>query len=487
MREAGILLPISCLPSPYGIGTFGGAAYRFVDFLARAGQKNWQILPLGPTGFGDSPYQSFSSFGGNPYFIDLDLLVQQELLTREECLDSNLGGSSCRVDYYNQYLHRLPLLKLAAQRFAVSDLGFWAFCSTQDWWLEDYALFACIKTTCGEAPLQQWDKGLRLRCPQVLHDYRDSHHEDIVQRKVVQYLFFRQWQNLKDYANKRGVKIIGDLPIYVASDSAEVWSKPELFDLDPDLNPVCVAGCPPDAFSAQGQLWGNPLYNWEVHRAEDYCWWLRRLKFAGELYDTVRIDHFRGFESFYAIPAGDRTAVGGSWQKGPGEEFLATVKAALPSLNIIAEDLGFLTPEVHQLLTSSGFPGMKVLQFAFDGPGNSYLPHNHCRNAVVYTGTHDNPTTTDWIGTAPPDHLAFAREYLDVTGDNLTGAMIRAALGSVCDLAIIPLQDWLGLGAEARINTPSTVGSNWTWRLQPNALNDTLAADIHRLTRIYGR
>ncbi len=489
MRAAGVLLPVFSLPSPYGIGALGAAAHAFVEFLEAADQRYWQILPLGPTGYGDSPYQAFSSFAGNPYLIDLDALAAQGLLTREECDARDFGRDPGRVDYLRQYRSRQDLLRRAFARFPAQDGAFGAFAADQSWWLEDYALYTSLKSAQGDAAWDRWPEQYRLRDPAAMEAYAAVHEEDIRFHKFVQYLFYGQWRDLKRYANAHGIRIIGDIPIYAAPDSADVWADPRLFLLDERGRPTQVAGVPPDAFSADGQLWGNPLYNWEVHRQTGYGWWLRRLRLSAELYDMVRIDHFRGFESYYAIPAGDPTAAGGVWHRGPGMDFIGRVKAELPDFPILAENLGFLTPEVHRLLEDSGFPGMAVLQFAFGGGGDSeYLPHNHRRRMVVYTGTHDNTTSAHWPQAAPPEEAAFAREYLGLAPDgDFADGLVRAALASVCDLAVVPLQDYLGLGAQARINTPSTLGGNWTWRLTPGQATPELAARMARLVRIYGR
>ena len=489
MRSAGILMPVSALPSPSGIGTMGKGARAFVDFLARSGQKWWQILPVGPTSYGDSPYQSFSGFAGNPYFIDPEELEERGLLAREEWAGLDFGDHPGRVDYGKLYRNRFGMLKKACGRFDFGDWDYQGFCYRCGWWLDDYALFMAVKAAHGMVSLSEWEDCFRLREPAALEEFRKGHAGEIDFWKFVQYQFWRQWRDLKGYASAAGVGILGDLPIYVSADSAEVWAQPELFLLDGQLRPLEVAGCPPDAFAEGGQLWGNPLYRWERHRETGFGWWVSRMRAAAQAYDAVRIDHFRGFESFYAIPAGNKDARNGVWRKGPGMELISELGRQLPGLRIVAEDLGFLTPEVRQLLADSGFPGMKVLQFAFDSSGGSdYLPHRYERNSVVYTGTHDNTTAAGWEEEAPAADVAFAREYLGVgEAESLPEAMIRAALGSVCDLAVIPLQDYLGLGAGARCNTPSTLGGNWVWRAEESALTEELAERIRRLTWIYGR
>lgn len=489
MRTCGILLPVSSLPSDYGIGTLGKAAYDFVDFLTQAGQRYWQILPVGPTGYGDSPYQSFSAFAANPYYIDLTALQQQGLLCEAELKQAQFGQRADRVDYGALYAGRFSLLALAAARFDDTGAQFQAFCQEQAAWLSDYALFMAIKEENGMAALSGWPAPLRRREKAALEQAENRLAGRVRFWKVCQYLFFVQWHALKAYANGHGVQIIGDIPIYVSPDSSDLWASPELFQTDEDGAVSQVAGCPPDAFSADGQLWGNPLYDWPVHLADDCDWWVRRLRHAGQVYDVVRIDHFRGFESYWSIPAGDKTAAGGRWRLGPGLPFIETLKRRLPDLPIIAEDLGYQTDALRQLLAQSGFPGMKVLQFAFDSREESdYLPHNYGPNAVVYTGTHDNTTTADWQYSAPPADVAFAKRYLDITPDrDFTEAFLRAALSCVAETCIIPMQDWLGLGKEARMNTPSTLGGNWQWRLCAGSLSARLADRIRQLTRMYGR
>lgn len=488
MRASGILMPLSSLPGPWGIGTLGESAYKFVDFLAAAGQRYWQILPIGPTGYGDSPYQSFSAFAANPYLIDPGLLVEEGLLTEAEARAPHWGGDPCRVDYAALWAGRGKLLEQAVARLDPADEDFVIFCGAERDWLEDYALFMALKEAHGHASWQHWPRPLRLRDPAALAEAETRLAGRVFYWKAVQYLFFAQWARLKGTAAEKGVRIIGDIPIYVSPDSSDVWASPELFQLDAEGRPTEVAGCPPDAFAAAGQVWGNPLYDWAHHAETGYAWWLRRLGHAGRVYDVVRIDHFRGLESYFAIPAGQDTAAGGRWRKGPGMDFIRAVRAALPELAIIAEDLGYLTPEVRQLRRESGFAGMKVLQFAFDSrePGD-YLPHNYRRNSVVYTGTHDNIPTAAWQASADPADVAAARAYLAAAEEDLTPAFIRAALASVCDTAILPMQDWLGLGAEARMNTPSRLDGNWQWRMAPDALSGVLARRIRALTERYGR
>ena len=476
MRSSGILMPIFSLPSAYGIGTLGAEAYRFVDFLKKGGQSYWQILPLNPTNYGDSPYQSFSSYAGNPYFIDIELLINEGLLTRAEAASKDFGNDNFKIDYGKLYANRLPLLKTAFSRFKKSK-EYLSFCEENAYWLDSYAEFMALKTVnCFTA----WNEWEIAELPKI--NDADFH-------KFLQFKFFTQWQNLKAYANENGIKIIGDIPIYVALDSADVWSEKEQFLLK-DNKPTLVAGCPPDPFCEDGQLWGNPLYDWKKMEEDGYGWWKRRFGAALKIYDVIRIDHFRGFESFYAIPAADKTAKNGKWLKGPDIAFFKEMKRHFgEDLPIIAEDLGFLTPAVRKMLKSSGFPGMKVLQFAFDSrEENDYLPHNYDKNCVVYTGTHDNDTIMGWRETAPQADVRLAEKYLNCKHDEgFNFAMIRAALASVADLCIIMMPDLLGLGSFARINTPATLGNNWLWRIDGICINDWLAKIVKDLTEIYGR
>ena len=501
MRASGILLPISSIPSNYGIGCFSKEAYAFVDQLAEAGQKYWQILPLGPTGYGDSPYQSFSTFAGNPYFIDLEELIQRDLLTAAECAECDWGGSKSYVDYEKVYLSRFSLLRKAYRRFYQMDgkekelqlirEEMEAFEKEQGFWLADYCLYMAIKDSLEEISWNQWPEDLKTRKPEALAKAREELKEDISFYAFQQFWFYRQWNRLKKYANDRGIKIIGDLPIYVAFDGADAWANPDLFQFDEEATPAAVAGCPPDAFSATGQLWGNPLYNWEYHRKTGYNWWILRMTHCMKLYDKVRIDHFRGFDEYYAVPYGEKTAVHGKWMPGPGIELFRTLEEKIGRKRIIAEDLGFLTPSVIQLLKESGFPGMKVLQFAFDSREDSnYLPHTYTRNCVVYTGTHDNDTTKGWYHTAAGSTRQFAKEYMykpRLDEDTLAGDFIAMAMGSAADLCIVPMQDYLGLGSDARINTPSTLGGNWEWRMKPGETDEGTVREMERMTKIYGR
>ena len=492
-RKAGILLPITSLPSPYGIGTLGRAAFEFIDFLKEAGQSYWQILPTGPTGYGDSPYQSFSTFAGNPYFIDLEDLVQEELLEQKDCDEADLGSDPQYVDYEKQYKVRMPLLKKAYHSFigrnGESERDYKTFVKENAYWLEDYALFMAIKDDHDGKSYSEWDEDIRLRKKEALAAYKEKCSENYGFYCFLQYYFAKEWALLKTYANQNGIKIIGDIPIYVATDSADTWANPQLFQFDKMGRPTGVAGCPPDVFSKTGQLWGNPLYDWDYHKKTQYTWWTKRIKKCFELYDVVRIDHFRGFESYYAIPYGDPTAEFGTWKKGPGMDLFDTLKKNLGKMEVIAEDLGFLTPEVYKMVRKSGFPGMKVLQFAFDPEGDSeYLPHHYPKNSVVYTGTHDNDTSIGAFKTLSKAEKAFAKEYFGVTGSkNINWVFVRQALASQSDTAIILMQDYLGLGSEARINIPSTLGNNWKWRMLPGMMTRQLAGQIRNACFVYAR
>ena len=489
-RGAGILLPVSCLPSDYGIGSLGKAAYDFVDFLAAAGQSYWQVLPLGPTGYGDSPYQSFSAFAGSPYYIDLQTLVEDGLLRQSEAKAPDWGERPDWVDYAKLYKNRFEVLKKAWSRSGwQKDPAFDSFCEENRFWLEDYALFMALKDSFDGLSWQSWPEEIRLREPAALQKCRERLKEQTAFWQYIQYLFFTQWQKLKTYANGKGVQIIGDIPIYVSMDSADVWANASLFQMDKSRRPLAVAGVPPDLFSATGQLWGNPLYRWDYHRDTGYDWWMKRLAACFELYDVVRIDHFRGFDEYFAIPYGDATAERGGWRPGPGYDFMRAIKKNLGDKSIIAEDLGFLTPTVLKLVKESGYPGMKVMQFAFDSrEKGDYLPHNYPYNCVAYTGTHDNDTMVGWLEHVDKEDLAFAKKYLNIcTAENLHWIFIRHTLASVADTAIIPIQDYLGLGSEARINTPSVLGGNWQWRLLPGQLDKALAEQMLEAAHTYGR
>ncbi len=482
-------MPIFSLPSKGGIGTLGREAFRFIDFLKKAGQSWWQILPLNPTNYGDSPYQSFCSYAGNPYFIDPDLLIEEGLLSEDEFAGFDFGDDSACVDYGKLYQNRIKMLKIAFERFSVTE-EYLTFCSKNSFWLEDYALFMTIKNLNNDIPFIEWNEDLRFKNPDSIKKIATEHKSLIDFYKFVQFKFYEQWTSLKKYANENGVKFIGDIPIYVAYDSAEVWSDPKQFQLNADLTPTNVAGCPPDAFCEDGQLWGNPLYHWDNMKKDGFTWWKRRLGFALKIYDCVRIDHFRGFESYYSVPFGSDTAKSGHWVKGPDMLlFKGFANEFGDNLPIIAEDLGFHTPAVTKLLEETGFPGMKVLQFAFDGDSkNSYLPHNYNSNCVVYTGTHDNDTVLGWFDSAGEQEVCFAKKYLHIRDfQDCNWAMMRSALMSVADTCILTMQDLIGLGSNARINTPSTLGDNWQWRIDAGCINDWLADIIYENTALYGR
>ena len=490
MRRSGVLMPISSIPSAYGIGTFSAQAYEFVDMLEKAGQSYWQILPLGPTGYGDSPYQSFSTFAGNPYYIDLEALIEKGWLTKAECDQYDFGDNDEYIDYEKIYLSRFKVLRKAFQNSGIEkEEEFIQFCEQNAYWLDDYALYMAVKNSFDGKSWSEWDEGIRLRKPEAMAAYREKFSEEICFYQFQQYLFAKQWMDLKKYANDKKIEIIGDIPIYVAFDSADTWANPELFQLDEDLIPIAVAGCPPDAFSATGQLWGNPLYRWEYHKETEYAWWMRRIAYCYALYDVVRIDHFRGFDEYYSIPYGDPTAEFGHWEKGTGYDIFKTMKAKLGNRAVIAEDLGFLTDTVIKLVKKTGYPGMKILQFAFDSREESdYLPHNYTANSIVYTGTHDNDTTVGWFEKLNRKDKAFAKKYLNIRSNkDAQWAFIRAALASVSDTCIIPIQDYLGLGTEARINIPSTLGTNWKWRMLPGQFTGELAAKMSDMTKLYGR
>ena len=489
MRASGVLLPVSSIPSKYGIGTFSKEAYEFVDFLAQAGQTYWQILPLGPTGYGDSPYQSFSTYAGNPYYIDLEQLVKAGWLTEKDFKSCDWGSHAGYVDYEKIYQSRFEILYKAFLNSKIEkDEEFLRFCAESEWLL-DYALFMAIKDSKKGISWAEWEEDIKVRKEETLEKYRTKLKKQILFYQFQQFLFARQWSALKKYANEKGILIVGDIPIYVAFDSADTWANPELFQLDESGTPVAVAGCPPDAFSATGQLWGNPLYCWDYHKKTGYAWWMKRLAHCFALYDVVRIDHFRGFDEYYAIPFGDETAEYGHWEKGPGYELFKVMKQQLGNKSVIAEDLGFLTPSVIKLVKKTGYPGMKILQFAFDSREESdYLPHNYVPNSVVYTGTHDNNTTLGWFKELNRHDRGFAKRYLNIkTNQNVTWEFIRAALASVSETAIIPMQDYLGLSGEARINMPSTLGTNWKWRMLPGQISEELATKIRNMCKLYGR
>ncbi|MCI5654307.1 MAG: 4-alpha-glucanotransferase [Lachnospiraceae bacterium] len=492
MRASGILMPVFSLPSRYGIGSFSKSAYQFVDMLKKAGQKYWQILPLCPTSYGDSPYQSFSTYAGNPYFIDLDQLIEEKLLTRKECQACDFGDDPQDIDYGKLYENRFKLLRKAYERANVGeDQEFEAYRRENAWWLDDYALFMAVKDRFDGVAWNEWAEDIRLRWSNAMDYYRRELYYEIEFYSYLQFVFMKQWKKLKNYANINGIEIIGDIPIYVAFDSADAWANPELFQFDAENLPTAVAGCPPDGFSADGQLWGNPLYRWDYHRETGFDWWIRRIAYCSELYDVVRIDHFRGFDEYYSIPYGDTTARNGHWEKGPGIALFEAAKNRLGELNIIAEDLGYITDSVKKLVADSGFPGMKVLEFAFDSREKSdYLPYTYEKNSVVYTGTHDNETIAGWYAGLDKSDLKMCTDYMNI--DRIPGKeyhwdFIRLAMLSVSDLCVIPIQDYLGLDNRARINHPSTLGTNWRWRLAKGQLSASLLKEIREMTRISGR
>ncbi len=493
IRKSGVLMPVASLPGKYGIGTFGKESYHFIDMLAESGQSYWQILPLGPTSYGDSPYQSFSTFAGNPYFIDPDILIFEGLLTKKEADSYDFGKDPEKIDYGKMYSARFRLLRKAYVRANLKNNRAYAkFCSANRYWLDDYALYMAVKNSFGGVSFIEWDEPIRKRDKKALAAYSEKYAEEVEFYKFLQFKFQEQWKALKKYANRKGIKIIGDIPIYVAFDSADTWASPELFQFDEKGYPTAVAGCPPDAFSATGQLWGNPLYDWDYHKSEGYRWWIRRIKHCYELYDVVRVDHFRAFDAYYAIPYGDKTAEFGKWKKGPGFGLFKAIRNELGDVDMIAEDLGFLTDSVIKLVKRTGYPGMKVLQFAFDSRDDSdYLPHNYDPNTVCYTGTHDNDTVAGWFYQMKAADRRMALDYICRSGFSsdaeLAITFVKLAMSSVSKLCIIPMQDYLGLGSSARINIPSTVGGNWVWRMKKGAFSKKLAKEMYRITKLYGR
>ena len=492
MRKSGILMHISSLSSPYGIGTMGQTARQFVDFLKEGGQQCWQLLPICPTSYGDSPYQSYSTFAGNPYFIDLDELEKIGLLQKEDYEHIDWECSPDKVNYGTMYQKRYRVLRKAVARFLeCPPEDFDSYCQENDFWLADFALFMALKDVHEGAPWSEWREPLRNRDERALKQAAEENEENTIFWKVLQYLFFRQWNELKAYANERGISIIGDLPIYVSLDSVDVWAHPELFQLDENKIPKEVAGCPPDGFSAEGQLWGNPLFDWGYMEEHGFSWWIERIRYLCNVYDTLRIDHFRGFDAYYAIPYGDTTAKNGYWKQGPGMKLFNAVERAIGRQPIIAEDLGHLTDSVRQLLKDSGFPGMKVMEFAFDSrdeSGNEYLPHNYIENCVAYAGTHDNDTILGWFAEADSEDTDYAKKYLKISeGDSLNWSMMDVLWESVANMVIIQAQDILDLGSEARMNQPSTVGANWQWRALPGVFTQELASRLKNKMEIYNR
>ena len=496
-RYSGILLSVSSLPSKYGIGCFDKAAYEFVDFLEKTGQRYWQILPLGSTSHGepsDSPYQAYSAFAGNPYFISLDALIEEGSLTKEECEAADFGKNPEKIDYDALYEKRFPLLHKAYERSNISEnSAFQEFCGQNFWWLDDYALFMALRDFFGGAGWTEWPEDIRMHYAYALSYYHEKLYFEVEFQKYMQFKFWEQWSKLKKYANDKHILIVGDMPIYVSPDGSDVWAQPEMFQLNEQNMPSQVAGCPPDSFSADGQVWGNPLYRWEHHRATGYHWWVTRMWYSYQLYDMVRLDHFRGFDEYYAIPVGG-TALEGHWEKGPGMELFYTLRDRLGERAIIAEDLGLLTDSVRQLVWDSGFPNMKVLQFGFDaqdiGGANEYLPHNYHSNCVVYTGTHDNDTICGWFASADKEAESFARAYLgdfDTPAEKMHTRCISAAMMCKADTCIVPIQDWLGLDSTSRMNIPGTVDVNWRWRLKEGQITENLGKQIRQMTMVSGR
>ena len=491
MRKSGILMHISSLPSKYGIGKMGKSAYDFVDFLVSAGVKCWQILPLSPTSYGDSPYQSFSVYAGNPYFIDFETLKREGLIKKSDYEDIKWQDNDHQVNYSIIYNNCFKVLRQAYKTYK-RDISkrYKTFVEKNSSWLDDYALFMALKFKNNGKPWYEWDKKLAMRDSNALKKASEELEKETEFFKFIQYKFFRQWSNLKKYANDKGVEIIGDMPIYVSYDSVEAWVSPELFQFDKHKKPKDVAGCPPDDFAVTGQLWGNPLYDWEYHKKTGYKWWIDRLQFSASIYDIVRIDHFRGFESYYAVPYGDETAENGEWRKGPGAELFKAAEKALDKLNIIAEDLGFITEDVYKMLADVGYPGMKILQFAFgEDSANEHLPHNFTSsNCIAYTGTHDNETLKGWVSSQSSDTLKYCMAYLGVKKKkDIPKNIIKQTWASVAQTAIAQMQDFLNSDASARMNTPSTLGNNWQFRTSEDDFTDKLAKRILKLNKMYNR
>ena len=491
-RSSGVLMHISSLASDYGIGTIGDEARKFVDFLKEADQSYWQILPLTQTSYGDSPYQSFSAFAGNPYLIDLDYLQRDGLLSREDYADIDFETGKNDINFGAMYQKRYPILRKAVknmfERWDLSEYD--KFCRFNDW-LDDYSLFMAIKKSQNDVGLNEWEAKYRQKDEKTIEDFRSSNEEEINFWKGVQYLFYYYWFDLKEYANERGIKIIGDCPIYVALDSADLWANPELYQVDTDLKPERIAGCPPDGFSPIGQLWGNPLYRWEEHEKTGYKWWIDRVIHLTKIYDVVRIDHFRGLASYYSINPEATTAADGYWVEGPGQSLITALKKNIKE-DIIAEDLGHMTKDVQELLAFSGYPGMNVLEFAFDARdingSNDNIPHNLRKNSVVYAGTHDNETIMGWIKSIPSESLEKAKEYMHITDDEpFNWGMLRVLWACTANLVIAQAQDLLGLDNSARMNTPSTLGNNWMWQADKDVFTSELAAKLRKMTQLYGR
>jgi len=491
-RAGGILLHPTSLPGKYGIGTLGKSAHNFIDFLVKAKQKYWQLLPLGPTGFADSPYQCFSAHAGNPNLIDLDTLVKQHLLGQED-LDRLPVSGDGPVDFDTVQQNRAPLLEKAFTSFTehanqTEKLRFRNFLKEQSHWINDYALFRSIKEEFHQKPWYLWDEDIRMRVPETVHRSQLRLQARIEYHIFLQYLFFSQWMEIKEYAHKKKIRIIGDIPLYIAHDSADAWANPELFEFDEHRNPIQVGGVPPDYFSETGQLWGNPLFRWDVLKENRFRWWIERIRTNLFLFDIVRIDHFRGFAAYWAVPYGEKTAINGTWIPGPGKDFFRVLKEEFADLPIIAEDLGVITPDVEELRDSFGLPGMKILEFAFDSAeANDYLPHNYPKNCIVYTGTHDNDTVVGWFNKASEEDRKYVLEYLNAAGGDIHWSFIRLAWASVADTAIVPMQDLLGLDSSGRMNLPGTTASNWRWRAKEGDFSDKLAEKLSKLTILYGR
>ena len=488
MRSSGILLAISSLPGPYGIGSLGKVAYNFIDFLKASKQKYWQVLPIVNTSFGDSPYQSVSTFAGGINYIDLDLLVEDGYLNLVDVI--GLKEDVDKVDYGKLYLNRYAILKVAYKNFLKNiPNNYFSFIKENEYWLTDFSLFMSIKKYFNEASFDTWPKGFRLKNKDVLMSFIENHQEEIDFWNFTQYIFYNQWYKLKLYANASDIRIIGDLPIYVAYDSADVWGKPHLFDLDQNYVPKKVAGVPPDYFSETGQLWGNPLYNYQEMEKDNFAWWIQRLKHFSKIFDVIRLDHFRGFEAYYTIPYGNSTAVCGTWEKGPGMKLFNQVFKELPNINMIAEDLGFLTEEVYELLRETKLPGMKIMQFGFDLYGDSeHAPHNYRQHMVVYPGTHDNDTVKGWYQKLDESLKHYVLEYLNISDDsNITDDFIKEIFKSNANLVIVQLQDYLGLDNQARMNEPGVVGNNWKWRVNKDSLTSELTEKIKKITEAYRR
>lgn len=488
-RSCGVLMHITSLPSPYGIGTFGAQAEAFVDWLKRAGQKYWQVLPIGPTGYGDSPYQSFSTFAGNPLLIDLDELAEKGLLSKDRLRGADFGSDPASVDYEKVTRAKMALLREAFERFR-PDADYDAFVRREAAWLGDYALFMAIKEENGGVSWTEWSGELRRREEGALSAARERLKKEIDFWRFLQFVFYAQWERLKNYVNRSGIRLIGDIPIYVSPDSADVWAEPQLYQTDENLRPTAVAGVPPDYFSETGQLWGNPLYDWAKMKEDGYAWWSRRIEKASSLYDVVRIDHFRAFDTYWAVPYGESTAVNGRWERGPGMDLWNALKEKHPDVSIIAEDLGDIFDSVKELLKASGFPGMRVLQFGFNPEfsDNDHLPHRYPENAVVYTGTHDNSTVFGWYKSADPKAREMCRRYLKPRPfEKPNRCFLRALYASPAALAVAPMQDILGLDDRARMNIPSTLGGNWSWRAKPGQINEKSAAFLRELAETYYR